>query len=167
MKLAKQAVENYIKTGREMREPQGLEEDFYSRRAGVFVTIYNGKDLRGCIGTSVATQDNLCLEIIRAGESACSRDIRFSPITVKELPELTYEVSVLGELKLVKSKQELDPKKFGVLVEADSGRSGLLLPDIEGVDEADYQLEIAADKGGIDLERDKVKIYIFEVEKHR
>jgi len=45
-------------------------------------------------------------------------------------------------------------------------KSGLLLPDLPGVDSAEKQFIIACDKGQIDPEKEKVFIYRFTVEKH-
>ena len=57
IKLAKNTIETYIKTGKKIVIPKNLPEEFYSCQKGVFVTIYEksnnnaGKELRGCIGT--------------------------------------------------------------------------------------------------------------------
>ena len=48
-------------------------------------------------------------------------------------------------------KEELDPKKYGVIVSS-GGRRGLLLPNLEGVDTVEEQLNIACDKANIDSE---------------
>ena len=60
--------------------------------------------------------------------------------------------------------KDLDPKRYGVIVEA-RGRKGLLLPDLEGVDTVEDQLKIARKKGGI-ADDDDVRIWRFEVERH-
>lgn len=59
----------------------------------------------------------------------------------------------------------LDPKRYGVLVES-GGRRGLLLPDLEGVDTVEEQLEIAKRKAGIAPD-EQVQILRFEVERHK
>ena len=46
-------------------------------------------------------------------------------------------------------------------------KTGLLLPDLEGIDTAEKQLFIACQKGGIDPQKEKIFIYRFTVEKHR
>ncbi|PIU55038.1 MAG: hypothetical protein COS88_05785, partial [Chloroflexi bacterium CG07_land_8_20_14_0_80_51_10] len=116
---------------------------------------------RGCIGTFQPTRPNVAEEIISNAISSATRDYRFSPVIPEELPELTYKVDILTKPELVKSKDELDPKKYGVLVEY-GGKRGLLLPDLEGVDSIDQQIEIASAKGGI-LPDEPVKLYRFEV----
>ena len=66
-----------------------------------------------------------------------------------ELPALEYSVDVLGDAEPVSSSAALDPKQYGVIVSCGS-RRGLLLPDLDGIDTADQQIDIARQKGGID-----------------
>ena len=165
IQLAKEAVEAYVSQDRKLEVPDGLPSEFLERKAGAFVTIYNGKDLRGCIGTFLATRDSLAQEIIDNAISACSRDNRFLPIMAEELPELSYEVSVLSEPEKVHDKNMLDAKKHGVIVKS-GHKTGLLLPDLDGVDSVDDQIEIACQKAGIDPEREQIELYSFSVEKY-
>ena len=75
------------------------------------------------------------------------------------MPRLHYQVSVLSALQPVKGWQDLDPKRYGVLVRK-GGRSGVLLPNLEGVDTVEVQLGIACRKGGI-LWEEKPDLYRF------
>jgi uncharacterized protein (TIGR00296 family) len=189
--LAKQSIENYIKTSKIIELPKDLPEKFYNRKAGVFVTIKKENELRGCIGTFLPTRKNIGEEIISNAISAATQDYRFSLIAQNELSELNYEVSILSEPEQIKitenptkfylsatnffkiwaDKQKfrqagLDPKKYGVIVKTNDGRSGLLLPDLEGVDSVEKQISIACQKAGINLELDEIILYRFSVEKH-
>jgi MEMO1 family protein len=164
--LAKDAIEQYIKTGKVIKVPIDLPNVFYSRHAGVFVTIYNGKSLRGCIGTFLPIKENIAEEIIANAVAACSRDYRFSEITEKELPKLNYEVSILSEPTPLKNIEKHDVKKHGIIVQATDGRLGLLLPDLEGIDSTDQQISIACQKGDIDTLKDSFTLFEFTVEKH-
>jgi hypothetical protein len=87
------------------------------------------------------------------------------PVTPAELPDLTYSVDVLTKPMPVNSTKELDPRKYGVIVES-SGRRGLLLPDLEGVDTVEHQIQICRQKAGI-YPDDPVKLYRFEVKRYR
>jgi AMMECR1 domain-containing protein len=58
----------------------------------------------------------------------------------------------------------LDPRRYGVIVQA-GARRGLLLPDLEGVDTADYQISIAMQKAGIPPGT-PVDLYRFEVKRY-
>ena len=82
------------------------------------------------------------------------------------MPELVYDVDVLGAPEPVADPSELDCRRYGVIVSAADGRRGLLLPDLDGVDSVHEQISIAAQKGGIDLQRDRVSLQRFEVVRH-
>ncbi|MBI5254265.1 AmmeMemoRadiSam system protein A [Candidatus Falkowbacteria bacterium] len=167
IKLAQDAVEAYIKGRKIIKAPDDLPQEFYNQRAGVFVTIFNNKKLRSCIGTFIATEDNIAAELISNAIAACSRDTRFSKITADELPNLNYEVSILSEPKFVDDIKKLDAKKYGVIVATADGRRGLLLPNLEGVDSVAEQISIASKKGGINIEKDDFELYSFTVEKYK
>ena len=165
--LAKTTIETYIKTSQAIECPEDLIKKMYTQKSGVFVTIHNkNEDLRGCIGTFMPIQKNVAEEIIQNAVSACSRDHRFSPITPEELPNLKYEVSLLSEPEEVRDVSGQDPEKYGLIVRTADGKAGLLLPDLDGVDTVDQQIEICCQKGGIDPANDKLIFYRFTVEKH-
>jgi AmmeMemoRadiSam system protein A len=177
--LAKQSIENYIKTGAIIELPKDLPNEFYDRRAGVFVTIKKSGELRGCIGTFLPTRKNIGEEIISNAISAATQDYRFPLIAENELSELKYEVSILSkpeQIEITENPAEfseekfrqarLNPKKYGVIIKTNDGRSGLLLPDLEGVDSVEKQISIACQKAGINLKSDKIILYKFTVEKH-
>lgn len=166
VELAKSAIESYVKNKKIMEVPENLPDNFYARQAGVFVTIHNDKDLRGCIGTYLPTKKNLAEEIMSNAVAACSQDFRFSPMTKDELPELYYEVSILSEPKVINNLANHDPKKHGIIVKCSDGRCGLLLPGLERVNTTDQQIEISCQKGGISPQSDKFQLWEFEVEKH-
>jgi len=163
--LAKQAVEEYVKNGRVLKPPSNLSPEFL-RRAGVFVTIKKNGELRGCVGTYLPTRENLAQEIISSAISACAYDGRFYPVNAKELPDLNYEVSILNEPQKIKKLEKHDPKKQGLIVATPDGRRGLLLPDLDGIDTTQEQINIACQKGGIYPDEDKIEFYSFTVEKH-
>lgn len=169
--LARQTVETYTKTGQVIPVPQDLPEGFYRARKGVFVTIYKNyqgrRNLRGCVGTFSPTKDNLAQEIIQSAIFASQEDDRFDPVTVNELGDLCYEVSLLEPPEQISSHTALDTEKYGVIVKTTDGRCGLLLPNIEGVDSPLDQIEIAARKGGIDIKREKYLLFRFVVTKYK
>ena len=166
--LAKKAVENYVIRGKTVEIPKNFSKDALKKKAGVFVTITKGKELRGCIGTYLPTRDNIAEEIIENAVSAAVEDYRFNPVAKDELPHLSYAVYILGEPAPVKDIKELDPKKFGMIVKTQGARPkcGILLPDLEGVDTAEDQFSICCQKGGIDPEQEFVSVYGFSTEKY-
>ena len=164
LSLARQSLEYAVKTGKKMEVPKNLSSELTEHQAGVFVSIYKNKRLRGCVGTFVPTTENLALEIIQNAVSAGFVDNRFDEVSIEELRELTYNVDVLSPPEPVESTSQLDPKKYGVIVR--SGRKkGLLLPDLEGIDTVEEQVEIAKRKAGI-KENEKIELERFSVTRH-
>jgi len=162
-RLAKKTVEAYIREGKVFK-PQRLTLRM-KEKAGVFVSIHKHGDLRGCIGTIEPQRSNVAEEIILNAISSATRDPRFFPITPYELKDLEYSVDVLTTPESVKSKKQLDPRRYGVIVEA-GWRKGLLLPDLEGVDTVEEQIEICRQKAGI-APTEPVKLYRFEVKRYK
>ena len=147
-----------------IRVPKDLPAEMLERRAGTFVSLHKDGKLRGCIGTIAATQGNIAEEIIQNAISACSRDPRFAPVTMGELKTLEISVDVLGDLEPIKSPEELDVKRYGVVV-SHGRKRGLLLPNLDGVDTVEEQIEIARQKGGI-RESEPYQLERFEVVRH-
>jgi len=163
VKLAKETVDTYIKEGK-ITHPKKLAPEM-KQRTGVFVSIHKLGELRGCIGTIEPVKKNVAEEVIANATSSATRDPRFPSITPDELADLDYSVDVLTKPEPVESEDQLDPKRYGVIVEAGM-RRGLLLPDLEGVDTADYQIDICRQKGGIAPD-EPVKLYRFEVRRYK
>ena len=164
VKLARGTIENYIKQGKIITPPLGLPEEMINQKAGVFVSLKKKGNLRGCIGTFIPTQENIAQEIIKNAISAAVDDPRFSSVNVSELKDLSISVDVLSAPEEVKDISQLDPKKYGVIVSS-GYKKGLLLPDLEGVDTVEYQMDIAKRKAGI-YPGEKVKLYRFEVKRY-
>ena len=169
VKLAKNVIETYIKTGKKIEVPENLPEEFYDVRKGVFVTIYekhSEKKLRGCIGTFLPTKENIAREIIDNAISAAVHDHRFDPIIESELDNLQYEVSLLNPPEQIDSTKDLDSEKYGVIVKSQEGKTGLLLPNIKDVETPRHQISIACQKAGIDLDKERIELYRFTVTKY-
>ncbi|MBQ1534762.1 MAG: AmmeMemoRadiSam system protein A, partial [Erysipelotrichaceae bacterium] len=164
VRLAYQAVDYYVLHRRYLPIPEDIDEELTGRRAGTFVSIHKEGLLRGCIGTIAPTRKNVAQEIIANAVSACSRDPRFSPVSEDELKDLEISVDVLGETEDVSSPDELDVKRYGVIVSCGE-RRGLLLPDLDGVDTVEEQIDIARKKGGIGKDEDYT-LQRFEVIRH-
>ena len=130
------------------RMPDPPPEDFYSRQAACFVSIKKNGELRGCMGTLDPVERDLAHEIVRNAQAAAFSDPRFPPLVLGELPALKFSVDVLSSPEQVDSHEQLDCKKYGVIVGCDY-RRGVLLPDLDGVESVEHQLEIACQKAGI------------------
>ena len=162
--LARLTIETYIKTGKTIEPPVDLPQLFQTR-AACFVSIKTlDGELRGCIGTVEPVKDSLAEELIHNAVSAATRDPRFAPVRKAELANLKYSVDVLSEPEQC-TLAELDPKIYGVIVEHESGYPrGLLLPNLQGVDTAAQQVEIAARKAGLDL-NEKIRLFRFRADR--
>ena len=161
--LAKEAVEEFVRFGRATAVPAPVPPELVVR-AGAFVCLKRNGQLRGCIGTIEPTQPSLAAEIISNAINSATEDPRFFPVTADELDGLEYTVDILGHPERIKSVDQLDPKKYGVIVESGYKR-GLLLPDLEGVDTVEEQVDIAMKKAGI-YHNEPVTLYRFEVKRH-
>ncbi len=164
VKLARQSLESYITKGIRIGIPADVPPELRARRAGAFVSIHKNGKLRGCIGTILPTKDTLAEEIIMNAISASTQDPRFNPIDKEELPWLDVKVDVLGEPEQIDGLDKLDVNKYGVIVTT-GDKTGLLLPDLEGIDTVEEQVAIAFQKGGIDT-TEEVFMYRFEVVRH-
>jgi len=152
--LAREAVETFVRTGKQITAPTAGSGTL-TTRAACFVTIRlkcdssGSGDLRGCIGTVEPTKGTLTEELIGNAIKAATQDPRFGPVSPEELPDLRYSVDVLSPPEPA-TFDDLDPRIYGLIVEDERrGARGLLLPDIEGVETASSQVEIASRKAGI------------------
>jgi MEMO1 family protein len=160
---ARAVIKAYVR-GEPLDENLGKHPDLRHHRAGVFVSLHRQGQLRGCIGTLAPTHPNLTEEIRHNALSACSRDPRFYPVIAEELEDLNISVDVLSSPQQVHSMDELDVKRYGVIVSCE-GRRGVLLPDLEGVDTVSDQVRIALRKAGIDA-NEPYTLERFEVIRH-
>ena len=162
--LAKNAVEKHILDNEILSSPDEQVPEM-KNKAGVFVSIKKRDELRGCIGTFLPSTDNVADEIIQNAISAATSDPRFSPVDSTELPELKYSVDILSLPEEVKNSEELDPKRYGIIVKSGNQR-GLLLPDLEGVNTVDEQIRIALIKAGISSD-EQIELFRFEVKRYK
>jgi len=137
VRLARNAVEEYLKTRKRIRPPEGLPQKLM-QPCGVFVTINSvqsgEKELRGCIGLPYPTTP-LVEAVIESAISSATQDPRFYPLTPEELDSVVFEVSVLTPPQLVEVKNPREyPSKIrvgvdGLIIERGFYR-GLLLPQV-------------------------------------
>lgn len=165
VKLARQTIENYIKYNKIIEIPSNTSEELLNNKAGVFVSIHKHDTLRGCIGTTGPTTPSIANEIINNAISAATKDPRFPEITPEELEWLEIKVDVLEAPEKITSPNELDVKKYGVIVRS-GFKSGLLLPDLDGIETVEQQVSIAMRKGNIS-KTDNYTLERFKVIRHR
>lgn len=160
--LARRAIEAFVREGRVIDPPE-LTDPSLPARAGAFVSLHRGPDLRGCIGTIEPVRDTLADEVIRNAIEAATRDPRFPPMAATELDDLDISVDVLHPCERC-DFTDLDPNQYGVVVTS-GHRRGLLLPDLEGVDTPQMQCAIAMRKAGIGPD-DDIELERFRVDRH-
>ena len=163
--LARMTLETYIKEGRIIKPPKDIPYEMFENKAGAFVTIKKKDSIRGCIGTIYPTRKNIAEEIIQNAISAGTRDPRFPSVDEDELECLIYSVDIMGEPEPIDSVLDLDAKKYGVIVRS-GNKSGLLLPNIEGIDTPEEQVYIALQKAGI-RRHEEYTMERFEVIRHK
>lgn len=164
VQVARQTLENYYQGKRKSYAPEDIPPEF-ARKAGVFVSLKKHGNLRGCIGTIIPQGKNIVEEVANNAISSATRDPRFYPVEIEELDELEISVDVLTEPEPIEGLEELNPKRYGVIVRS-GGRSGLLLPDLEGIDTPAQQVAIARQKAGIGP-NEPVKLERFEVIRYK
>ena len=163
--LARESIQYYVKSGRLLPVPKALPPEL-AQPAAAFVTLhYPDGELRGCIGTTAPTTPSLAAEVIANAVSAAIHDPRFEPVRPAELGGLVISVDVLTPALSEPDLSQLDPRRFGIIVSTADGRTGVLLPDLEGVDTPAQQIAICREKGGIHP-AEPIKIRKFEVHRY-
>lgn len=165
VRLARLALEEYVRNKKILDIPDWLPDELLKEKAGVFVSIKKQGQLRGCIGTISPTRENVAEEIIYNAISSGTRDGRFDPVEIEELDKLIYSVDILKEPEPITSINELDTEKYGVIVRY-GYRTGLLLPNLEGINTPKKQVEIALQKAGI-KPHERFEMERFEVVRYK
>ncbi len=145
IEIAAEAITKFIETGEKIKiiSKSGGNEI----KKGVFVSLKKQGQLRGCIGT-VRGRFPIEEEIVNNAIAAATEDPRFYPVSIDELDDLDISVDILVTEEDVFDLSELDPKIYGIIVEQ-GYRKGLLLPNIDGINSAKKQINIAKEKAGI------------------
>ncbi len=145
-----------------------LEKDYpeLGMPQACFVSIKRGDgNLRGCMGTLSPCYAYLIEELIENAQAAAFRDPRFSPVRERELPSLRFSCDLL-ETPQETNFQFLDPKTLGVIVSW-NGMRGVLLPNLDGIETPQEQVEIAMRKAGISgIPFEKLHLMSFRVQRY-
>lgn len=163
-RLARKSLTNYLSTGEKLKAlPEYAVGKMKDTKNGVFVSLKKDGNLRGCIGTILPTCNSTAEEIVNNAIEAGTRDPRFMSVDKSELPDIDFSVDVLTEPEVC-NIENLDPKQYGVIV-IKGKKTGVLLPDLEGVDTVEDQISIALKKAGINPD-ENYKIERFKVTRH-
>ena len=126
LRLARQAIEHYFKTGGHLRTP--IKTGPLKEKRGAFVTLTVSGELRGCIGYPLPVKP-LDEAIIDMAVAAASQDNRFDPLAPKEMGRLMIEISVLSLPEPAASPMEVEVGRHGIIVSKGFCK-GLLLPQV-------------------------------------
>lgn len=137
VQLARKAVREYLETRKHINVPEATPKKLL-QPYGVFVTISNvqhgKKELRGCIGYPYPTTP-LAQAVIESAISSATQDPRFYPLTLTELDNVIFEISILTppqKITVEKPNEYISKIKVGedgLIVERGMFK-GLLLPQV-------------------------------------
>lgn len=165
--LAREAIRHYLATGEFL---DARPEPGDPPLSGVFVSLHDeaapgqveGR-LRGCIGSVQPRDGSLRSEVVRLAVAAATSDPRFAPLQSREVDDLDVTVYLLGDPETIAGLDDLDPSRYGVIIDGSGGRTGLLLPAIPGISTASEQVDIARRKASISPD-DPIRLSRFEAE---
>ena len=146
LRLAWYSISAYVAGGNPERLLDALAE--LGPPQACFVSLKKGGRLRGCIGSLTPAYPTREAEIVANAIASSQRDPRFPPVRLEELDSLHVSIDLLSAPEDIPSARELDPRRYGVIVRS-GGRSGVLLPDLPGVDTPARQIAICRDKADI------------------
>lgn len=145
--LARRSVEYAVKEGKAF-EPTPSSGESLNQEHGAFVTLTESGQVRGCIGYTFAVK-RLYMTVRDTATLAALRDPRFPPVSVSELPQLVYEISVLSPLRRVTDIHQIKIGRHGLLMKSGT-HQGVLLPQVpteQGWDRQRFLEETCAKAG--------------------
>ena len=146
--LARASVEGFVRTGNPIAVPDGLPPELSDKRAGVFVSLHEHGELRGCIGTIVG-REPLYLNLWRMARAAAFEDPRFPSLTLREWAGAALHISVLDELTPCPDPEAIEVGRHGLALQY-LGHSGVFLPQVpveQGWDRLSYLENLCAKAG--------------------
>ncbi|HLG42515.1 MAG TPA: AmmeMemoRadiSam system protein A [Planctomycetota bacterium] len=126
--LARRTLDEFVSKGRVADYDSSSAPDALRDPGQAFVTLHEGKELRGCVG-SVDSSRALWKAVQDMTVESASRDTRFDAIRPQQLGEISIEISVLGLHLPVRNPSQVQPGRHGLLVRR-GGNQGLLLPQV-------------------------------------
>lgn len=126
LKLARESIETYLKTGK--KKHLESDDERLNIKQGAFVTLRKHDTLRGCIGHIVPIEP-LCDTVADMAVAAATEDPRFRKVTIDEMKDIDIEISVLSIPRRVKSADEIELGKHGVIVKRGM-QQGVFLPQV-------------------------------------
>ncbi len=126
LQLARHTLEKYL-AGNSIQEIESVNPAL-QQKTGAFVTLHRQEELRGCIGHLIS-QEPLWQTVKQMAIAAATEDPRFDPVTLDEISEIDFEISVLTPFRKIQDLDEIEVGKHGLLMTQGRHR-GLLLPQV-------------------------------------
>lgn len=165
--LAREAIRHFLATG-EYLDVSQMPGD--GPACALFVSLHDPPrpgevegDLRGCRGSLWPFSPTLYAEVVRQAVNSAVDDPRCPSVEPDEVDDIAITVYLLKPQEAVHSLDELDPARYGVIVEGRGGRRALLLPGIPGIETAEEQVYLTRRKAYIGAD-EPVKLYRFEAD---
>ena len=124
--LARRTVEHYLKTHEKL--DVRVEDEAFQEKRGAFVTIKVDEELRGCIGFPLPYKP-LAETIIDVAIAAATEDYRFESLSLDELADAKFEISVLSRPEPIGDAKTVEVGKHGIII-SKGFHKGLLLPQV-------------------------------------
>lgn len=118
------AISSYLRA-RDHTQSSTLNLGQFSQNKGVYVSLYNGSRQRGCLGIVERTKDLVSTAENLAILSA-TKDDRFPPVSLSELPSISVFIWIIIELTPVRSIDTIDFSQFGCFVKGESSQATIL-----------------------------------------
>jgi AmmeMemoRadiSam system protein A len=166
--LARNNIRTFLETGRDLTFVPPADSPLHEKR-GVFVTLTEHDELRGCIGSLIA-RDPLYKAVQEMSHAAAFEDPRFRPLRVEELDRIRIEISILSPLQLIEDWTDIRLGVDGVVVRQ-GFRSGVFLPQVAtetGWDLPTFLSQLCRGKAGLPgdaYKNPKTEMFVFQVEK--
>jgi len=166
LQIARKTIEQHIQN-RKVPEFK-VEDPMLKEKRGVFVTLHRKGMLRGCIGYIMPVEE-LYKAISKMAIESSTGDPRFPPVRPGEMDDIEIEISVLTVPERIKSVDEIELGKHGVIVKR-GYHQGVFLPQVAtetGWSKEEFLSRLCYDKANLpeDAWKDKeTEIYIFSAE---
>ena len=164
--IARKTIEEYI---RSRKIPEfNVDDPMLKEKRGVFVTLHKKGMLRGCIGYIMPLEE-LYKAVSQMAIQSSTGDPRFPPVRPEELNDVEIEISVLTVPERIKSVDEIEMGKHGVIVKRGSNQ-GVFLPQVAtetGWSKEEFLKHLCYDKAHLspDAWKDKdTEIYTFSAQ---
>lgn len=176
LQLARRTLQKYLQEGKLIQIDADNLSPALKEKKGVFVTLEENGQLRGCIG-NLRPNKPIYQAVIDNSLASALFDPRFPSVNTLELPAIKIEVSILSPLKRLSafsSSQELldylEKNKPGLLIKK-GNQEATFLPQVwKELPQAKSFLQHLCQKAGMDSqewEKMDLEIYEYEAEKFK